>query len=154
MPKKQTKKTGERKLKQGTPERLTRDITIAQQRSAGQTPEQIAKNVGLSKRSVYRVLEQDGSKKILDKVYQRYILAAPGIAKRFIKLCYSDDEAIASRNISKFHDMIGMMPSHTQSVFIQQIFNTQVNAIPDDVHKLIDKYADDQYTIDIDDIGD
>ena len=129
------------------PAKIRRNLAIAEQRAAGVDPAVIAQSHGVSKATVYNVLQQDRSKEILEQVYKRYVAAAKGIGKRFVKLCHSDDEAIASKNIAKFHDIMGFSPSHSQSVFIQQIFNTTINQVPDDVVNVISRYMDAEMAI-------
>ena len=129
------------------PSKIARNYNIVAQRAEGIKTDVIAKQNGVSQKTVYNVLQQDRSKEILEQVYKRYVAAAKGIGKRFVKLCHSDDEAIASKNIAKFHDIMGFSPSHSQSVFIQQIFNTTISQVPDDVVNVISKYMDAEMAI-------
>ena len=113
------------------PAKITRNHHIAELSLQGLTSEQIAERPEINIRGslVRKVLRDDQCQEILDHVMRVNIAHAKGINKKFLRHCYSDDAKISLDAIKQYQKNIGITPSHTQSIHIQNIFN-QVNIGP------------------------
>uniref|UniRef100_A0A6M3INY8 Uncharacterized protein n=1 Tax=viral metagenome TaxID=1070528 RepID=A0A6M3INY8_9ZZZZ len=128
-------------LNKDNPLRTARDCRIAEYAAAGMASHEIAAqpDINIKPRQVRTILSDDKIKAILDRTHRRYAAAASGIGKQFIKLCLDDDKSISTKNISEYHKIMGIAPSHTQSTFIQNIFNTlAVGELDPAVQNLLD----------------
>lgn len=118
------------------PGRIQRDTAMAGMHIQGMSTAEIAAEIGLDKSQVSRVLNTDHIKEIIQDNLTKMVASLPGIRKRFIKLCYSKNENVATKNIHKFLDVMGVSPSHTPNTLIQNIFadKAQINTTQ---HELI-----------------
>jgi len=104
----------------------------------GKSQREIAKELGVSQSTVCRMLSDSKAKAIIDRVHNRYISAAKGISKQFIKLCYSDSASIRVKAIAEYHRIIGITPSNKPSIFIDKLYNqTNNTVISQDVLELL-----------------
>ena len=102
-------------------EKMSRSVTIAHMAMEGVKSSKIAKDLGISKRTVYRDLETKQAKEILQQAQQIAILSAIPIQERFIKLTESDDESIRLAAIKQWHKIMGYSPSAINNVYINKI---------------------------------
>ena len=109
----------------------------------GKNQRDIAAALDVSQSTVQRALTTEKAQRIIERVQNRYIAAAKGISKRFIKLCHSPEDTIATKNISEYHKYIGIAPSRTPSIFIDKLYNqTNNTVISQDVLDLLGMRAD------------
>jgi len=92
-------------------------------RAQGKTTNEIADKFNISQPRVSQILSDDKIKSLLTNVHKMYAAASKGIGREFLKLCFDSDKKIRSDNIKEWHKIMGIAPSHAQSVFIQNIYN-------------------------------
>lgn len=94
---------------------------------AGRNQRDIARDLGISQPAVSRLLSDSECKAIIDKCHREIVSAAPEINQLFIQDCRAEGK-LGLEARKRMQDIIGIAPSHTQSIFIQTIFqgNNQV----------------------------
>ncbi len=107
------------------PQRINRDLSVATLTAKGYSQHEVANKLGISQPRVNQLLSDDKVRQLLQDTVRVYASHAKGIRKQFIKLCYSDDEGIQSKNIAEWHKIMGIAPVHTSSVYITQIIGQQ-----------------------------
>lgn len=145
-------KKGKGKLSKTNPARQQRDTTIAEMRLQGKSIREIAKEIGLDKSQVCRVLNDKEVKEILDKVHRFYGGFAEDVGREFMGLCLlSSDPAIREKAIKEYHKIMGISPAHTPSIFIQNLYqDNRQQIISSDVLTLLGKHlSDPRDTIDM-----
>jgi len=112
--------------------------TAAELKGQGKTQTEIAAILGVDQSTISRALSTEKAQRIIERVQNRYIAAAKGISKRFIRLCHSPEDSIATKNIAEYHKYIGIAPSHAPSIFIDKLYNqTNNTVISQDVIELL-----------------
>jgi hypothetical protein len=109
------------------------DMAICEQRAAGQTLEQIATSNGLGHRSVaYRKLSRPELKEIVESIQEDFVSkSVPEAAENIVYAikAYKDKDSDTQLREHGFKasqralEMVGILPSHTPSLYVQQIFN-------------------------------
>ena len=106
--------------------------TIGEMRAlTGAGCRKIAGKLGLHYTTVANYLKKDDVKELIDN-HQKYIASfAPFVAQKFIDLCFSKDEGIATKNIAQYQTAMGIVGSHP-SLFIQNVWqdNRVINYEP------------------------
>jgi hypothetical protein len=106
------------------------DVMIAAQRAAGASLQEIANTNGFHEATACRRLQQPEIKALVEQINHKLITEATGqAAQNIIDIIHSynsDDITIKTLSL-KYSDKqmqaIGIYPSHTPSVLIQQIYN-------------------------------
>ena len=111
---------------------LRRNLTIVELLIQGKSQKDIAKVVGITKQRVSQILREDDTcKEILKREQQRLIAHSPEATNTIINLMRnSEDEKVRQSSAVHIHKTIGIMPSHSQSVYIQTL-NIQSNIVID-----------------------
>ncbi len=101
-----------------------RNATIAEMRAlTGAGCRKIAEKLGIHYTTVANYLKKDDVRELIDN-HQKYLASfAPFVGQKFMDLCFSSDEAIATRNIAQYQTAMGIVGSHP-SVFIQNIYQS------------------------------
>ena len=110
-------------LTKDNPARMERDVTIANNRLAGMTYNELAKQHNLSKAHISRILNDDEIKDVLQTGTKQLVSMVPRAIQNYHDFLTSDNEKIkleASRDIQK---TTGIMPTHTVNQFFTSIMN-------------------------------
>ena len=139
------KKKDKAKLFKTNPARKQRDTTIAEMRLQGKSSREIAKEIGLDKSQVCRVLNDKEIKKILDEVHRFYGGFAEDVGREFMSLCLlSSDPAIREKAIKEYHKIMGIAPTHTQSIYIRNLYqDNRQQIVAPEVLSLLGKHLQD-----------
>ena len=116
-------------LTKDNPQRISRDLTIAQDRLSGMTYRQIAKRHNLSPRHIGEILNDDEIKDILETGTKQIVALLPKAIDNYSGFLTSENEKIrleASRDVQK---TTGIMPTHTVNQFFTNILNQQNNIL-------------------------
>ena len=95
---------------------------MASLRAQGKTWRDIVAETGIPLRTVARRLQDSQAKEMLDQATRHHILTLPVALARHDELMASEDEGIALKAIESKYKIIGIAPTHTQSVFIQNLY--------------------------------
>lgn len=120
-------------LTKDNPARIKRDVAIAQSRIAGKTYREMAKEHGISTRTICRVLKDDEIKDIIETGTQQSISMIP-LAQQvyYDSLTQTDDKGIRLKAAQDLSKMAGILPSNVQNQKITNIFNQQNNIMLSD----------------------
>jgi predicted transcriptional regulator len=113
-------------LTKDNPARVKRDATIIAARLAGQTYAEIAKTVGISKGTISRILTDEETRDVIQTGTRLMVNLTPIVVNNYNKLIKSENEEIQLKATNKVAEIIGIAPSHTPNVLINQVIN-QVN---------------------------
>ena len=95
---------------------------LAKLSAIGKSCKKISDTVHLHKVTIAKKLKTPEAKRIIESFQQYYLMYAQDIKRGFMELCLSDNPVIREKAIDKYHTIMGITPSHTQSQFIQQIY--------------------------------
>jgi len=126
-----------KQLTKDNPARKERDRTIINLRLQGKTYREIEKEVGISKCVISATLNDEKAKELIDSTYRDYAKELPIIKEEFIALCHDDDKSVRQKALSEYHKIMGILPSHTSNIFIQNLNISQNNVISPDVLGII-----------------
>lgn len=120
-----------------------RNTTIAEMRAlTGAGCRKIAEKLGIHYTTVANYLKKDEVKELIDN-HQKYLASfAPFVGQKFIDLCFSENEEIATKNIAQYQKAMGIAGTQT-SVFMQNIYqdNRSINYQPH-IQAIIDREQD------------
>ncbi len=121
---------------------------VVKRLAVGEKPKSIAKDVGLSVSQIYRFGKREDIKPLIEQEQMRVLEGLPDVVENMIslvrgmgkakdpgerRLCYE-----ASREVLK---IAGILPTATQSTFIQQVYRQQDDPILNPVFQsLIDEH--------------
>lgn len=114
---------------------------IIEKKIQGASQRAIAKDLGVHQSTISRALADDQCKELLDQAQRRYVAALPQVAERFLALCLDEDKSISTANLKELHKIVGIAPSHTQSVFIQQIYNDNRQMLSEETSAILERLA-------------
>jgi predicted transcriptional regulator len=121
-----------------------RMTTIGEMRAlTGAGCRKIAEKLGIHYATVANYLKKDDVKELIDN-HQKYIASfAPFVAQKFIDLCFSPNEEIATKNIAQYQKAMGIVGTQT-SFFIQNVQqdNRVINYEPH-IQQIIDNQVQD-----------
>ena len=134
------------------PKRHKRDLTIAKDRLAGLTYNELAKKHKLSKPRIFQILSQDQIKDVIDSATNQIIQLAPLVVDTYQDcLNASTDKAIRLKAADGLSKIMGITPSHATSPVIQSLYidNSRHVHLSDAMHKLLTDDRDND-VIDVD----
>ena len=105
--------------------RQQRNAKIVAMVLAGQTYAEISKKIGLDKGSISRIVNNSDARNIIKDTQRFYIAMAPAVIDRFLTCINSDDQKIRLQAIKEWHRIVGIAPTQTPNVFLQQIYVDQ-----------------------------
>ena len=117
-------------LSKDHPARKRRDFSIIQSYLSGQSQKAIAKIYHVTDRTVSEILSDEQAKKIIDTSYRDMVKLVPLAINNYVEFLQSDKDQVRYKASNDLLKMIGVMPSHAQSVFIQNL-NVQNNLVAD-----------------------
>ena len=103
--------------------KVSRSVTIAEMSIDGFNPVKIAKELGISKRTVYRDLDTEQAKEIIDHAQKVIVLNSPARAERLVKLGASEDDNTALAAIKHADKLTGQAPSAIHNNYMQNVYN-------------------------------
>jgi len=125
------------KLAKGNPKKKKRNATIAALRSTGKSLLEIAREIKVSKATVWRALQDSEVKEILEETTKYYATFAPLVREGFIDLLASDVPEVRQKAISEYHKVMGLSGSQV-SIAVQNLYATQNNVVlPDHLQRLL-----------------
>lgn len=124
-------------LTKDNPERLKRDLEIVDLRLQGKTYRDIAKEKDISIGQVHNILSDDKLREIIKGTMRVYAAHAKGIGKEFLKLCYDQDKQVKLKAIDGYHKIMGLLGTHTQNLFIQNLMVQQNNFFEDQAFRKV-----------------
>ena len=100
-----------------------RNALIAQASLQGLTQHQIAKDFQIDQSRVSRILSKDETARaILHAAHMTLIGDAVAVAQKLNHHVQSNDATVSLKAIQQHQTNTGIRPSHTQPIFVQQIF--------------------------------
>jgi hypothetical protein len=124
-------------------ETFDRDLQIAEMSLQGIPNTEIAKSIGVHPGSVARAKNRPALKALIESVQQQVIgdniQSIAGTIGRLVRrydanTCENDNDKIEKQHgfrlIERLSEGIGILPSHTQSVFVQNIYNHRTELSP------------------------
>ena len=106
------------------PARIVRDEHLATMNAMGMSQVQIAKETGLSRPTVNRILNDDRAKAIIERVTDLSLVAHEAITRQKIGLCFNKDKNIAIKAIALHDKSLGIgqahAPVHIQNMYVDQ----------------------------------
>jgi len=134
-------------LMKDNPIRRERDVTIAAERLRGKTYKELSQDFGISKTQVGRILNDAEIKEVIETTQRGMVNLVPKAIENYQTLLDSDDEKIKLTASKEILQTVGVMPSHTQSVLIQNVFNQTDSDVAQELTELAaflkDRYAAD-----------
>ena len=104
------------------PLRVNRDRHIAEQAAIGKSQNEIASITNVSQSTVSKVLSDTKAKEIIDRTQRKIVQLAPLAAKNMIAfLTDKEDKTIRYKATSDVMKIIGVLPSHATSIFINNL---------------------------------
>ncbi len=104
---------------------------VACLRAQGKTWREIQTATGLCQGTIANRLRDDEAKAILEDATKHHIRSLPVALARHDELVASDDEAIALKAIESRYKITGILPAHTQSVYIDKLLVQTSNSLED-----------------------
>lgn len=105
------------------PETAERDVTIVQDILSGMSFYNVARKHNLSKSWVCRLIKKEYMQDLLNEGYTRYALMMFEVLNEFNNLLKHGKEESKVALIKDWTKNMGFAPTHTQNVFVQQIYN-------------------------------
>ena len=119
-----------------------RNLSIAKMRAEGKSQKDIAKVMGISQPAVSYALQDPEIKELLTNVNKYLTSYATAIEPELIRLCFDEDKSIRLRAIGDYNKIIGITPSHTPSIFINNLYqDNRQQIITSDVIELLNKHT-------------
>ena len=109
-------------------DKTRRNLEIVNLALQGKTLIEIGDHVNLSNQRVSQLLHDKEYKALLEQGHKRQILSLHHAIDRHDTLIDSEDEKIALGAVQLRYKTIGILPSHTQTTYIQQL-NIQQNNV-------------------------
>jgi len=103
-----------------------RQAQIVPLRLQGKSLYQIAQEIGSTKATVWKDLQDKDVKEKIDNAIKYYSMFAPVVQEGFAELLVDPEKDIRLKAIQEYHKVMGITGSQT-SVFIQNILNIQGN---------------------------
>ena len=120
-----------------SPVKLKQAENMALMHSQGMDYRSIAEETGASIATISRRMNTDRAKKIIEKASRFQVALLPKANHKLSKLLNKDDDPkIQLDAIKLVHKNTGITPSHTQSIFIANIYNDNRGSITPDVERL------------------
>ena len=113
---------------------------IASLRAQGVTWRDIAKQTGFAKQTISNRLKTDRAKEILSQAAQYHVATLSLAIARHHDLMASDDETIAAKAIQLQYQITGILPTHTQNVYIQSLQVNQTIALQGPAQALLNDF--------------
>lgn len=130
-------------------ERDQRDRSIANDRLSGVSFNDLAKKYHLSTNTVSSILNKDEMRQIVDTGTSFLVQYVPKAIDNYIEFLSSDDKRIRLKTTENLLQAVGILPSHTQSQVIYNIYNQTNHVYSDRVIEIVDKYTDDMAVMDV-----
>jgi len=134
----------------GNPAKVERNVSLAADRSFGATYRELSIKYDLSQAHISRILNDKEIKDVIETGTRQMIARVPLAISRYDAILNNPKHSDHYKSIKDCLTMTGILPSHTQSQTIVNIFN-QSNTIVSDpgVLRAIERYSDDDI-IDVD----
>ena len=113
---------------------------VATLRAQGVPWRDITKRTGLSSPTISKRLKDDRAKEILTQAAQYHLLTLPVAIARHQDLIASDDETIAAKAVQLQYQITGILPTHTQNVYIQSLQVNQTIALQGPAQQLLNDF--------------
>ena len=117
---------------------------LAKLSAIGKSCKEISNEVHLEKSTIAKKLKDVDAKKILESFQKYYLTYAQDVKRGFMELVLSKDPAVRQKAISEYHSILGISPSHTPSIFINNLYqNNRQQIVAPEVTKLLGKHLKD-----------
>ena len=120
------------------PTMTERNLSMADDRAAGMTYKDLEKKYNLDKSTIHHHLSKDECKAVIEHGSNQLVQFIPKAINNIASLLDSNTDSIKLRVSEAVLKTIGIMPSHTQTTYIQNIYNqTNNTVISQDVIELL-----------------
>lgn len=102
-------------------DRVTRNVEIVDAILSGETPQEVGPKYGITDRQVYRILNDENYRAILEQGQREQLTMLPKANRKLNALIDSEDEGIAFKAVAQIQKNTGITPTRTSSVYINNL---------------------------------